>query len=103
MDSPEWPALRRRVLIVSADMGGGHDATGRALEEEVARLWPGSHVCWVDTLDVMGWWVGPVFRGAYVLNIRHTPSLYQFFYALNFFKLGIKLEGEIRGIASLNP
>jgi WS/DGAT/MGAT family acyltransferase len=75
------PRLRRRVLIVSADMGGGHDATARALEEEVARLWPGSHVCWVDTLDAMGRWVGPLFRGAYVLNIRHTPWLYRFFYA----------------------
>jgi UDP-N-acetylglucosamine:LPS N-acetylglucosamine transferase len=68
-------------MIVSADMGGGHDATGRALEEEVGRLWPGSRICWVDTLDAMGWWVGPVFRGAYVLNIRHTPWLYQFFYS----------------------
>lgn len=75
------PALPRRVLIVSADIGDGHNATGRALQEEVGRLWPGSQVHWVDTLDAMGPGVGVAFRRTYLVNVRSTPWLYEFFYA----------------------
>ncbi|MEV4121626.1 wax ester/triacylglycerol synthase domain-containing protein [Micromonospora sp. NPDC049645] len=71
----------RRVLVVSANIGGGHDATGRALEERVHALWPGSRVGWVDTLDVMGPGVGPGFRRTYVTNVAMTPWLYEFFWA----------------------
>lgn len=71
----------RRVLIVSADMGEGHNATGRALEESARELWPGCEVHWLDALDVMGRGVGPAFRGIYVTNVQTTPWLYEFFYA----------------------
>lgn len=81
MSGPEPDAAPRRVLVVSADMGGGHHATGRALAERVAEHWPGSEVRWVDTLDTMGRWVGPAFRHIYVANVRSTPWLYEFFYA----------------------
>ncbi|MGA8113426.1 MAG: glycosyltransferase, partial [Actinocatenispora sp.] len=74
------PGAPRRVLVVSADMGGGHHATGRALQEGVERHWPGSEVRWVDTLDAMGSWVGPVFRRIYVANVQSMPWLYEFFY-----------------------
>jgi diacylglycerol O-acyltransferase / wax synthase len=73
--------LPRRVLVVSADIGGGHHATGRALAERVQQRWPGSVVRWVDTLDAMGRWVGPAFRRTYVTNVEVTPWLYEFFYA----------------------
>ncbi len=73
--------IARRVLIVSADIGGGHDATGRALEERVHGLWPGSRVGWVDTLDAMGPGVGPTFRRTYVTNVGSTPWLYEFFWS----------------------
>ncbi|MET8090245.1 wax ester/triacylglycerol synthase domain-containing protein [Micromonospora sp. NPDC005220] len=69
------------MLIVSADIGGGHDATGRALQERVHALWPGSRVGWADTLDVMGPGVGPGFRRTYVTNVAMTPWLYEFFWA----------------------
>lgn len=80
---PPEPAepTARRVLIVSANIGGGHDATGRALEERIHALWPGSQVGWVDTLDVMGPGVGPALRRSYVVNVGVTPWLYEFFYA----------------------
>ena len=70
----------RRVLIVSADMGQGHNATGRALEEAACSIWPGIEVRWLDTLDVMGRGVGPLFRGIYVANVQRTPWLYEYFY-----------------------
>jgi UDP-N-acetylglucosamine:LPS N-acetylglucosamine transferase len=70
----------QRVLIVSANMGEGHNATGRALDQAVRRLWPGVRVRWLDTLDVMGRGVGPVFREIYVTNVQRLPWLYELFY-----------------------
>ncbi|MFC3502514.1 wax ester/triacylglycerol synthase domain-containing protein [Micromonospora krabiensis] len=85
MSAPGQPdygePVARRVLVVSADIGGGHDATGRALEERVHALWPGSRVGWVDTLEVMGPGVGRGFRRTYVTNVGMTPWLYEFFWA----------------------
>ncbi|MTD56471.1 glycosyltransferase [Amycolatopsis pithecellobii] len=70
----------KKVLVVSAAMGEGHNATGRALDDAVKRLWPGATVDWLDTLDVMGAGVGPLFRWIYVSNVQRTPWLYEFFY-----------------------
>jgi len=69
-----------RILIVTADMGGGHNATARALEERAHALWPDCDVQWADTLDVMGPGIGPLFRRIYVVNVQSTPWLYEFFY-----------------------
>jgi UDP-N-acetylglucosamine:LPS N-acetylglucosamine transferase len=69
-----------KVLVVSAAMGEGHNATGRALQDAVARLWPDATVRWLDTLDVMGTGIGPLFRWIYVSNVQRTPWLYEFFY-----------------------
>ena len=71
----------RRVLTVSADMGGGHNATAAALEETAMRLWPGSDLRRLDTLNVMGPGVGRLFRKIYVSNVESTPWLYEFFYS----------------------
>jgi UDP-N-acetylglucosamine:LPS N-acetylglucosamine transferase len=68
-------------MIVSANMGEGHNATGRALDQAARALWPGVDVRWVDALDVMGRGVGPVFREIYVQNVQRIPWLYEFFYA----------------------
>jgi diacylglycerol O-acyltransferase len=81
MHRPVSEVPARRVLVVSADIGGGHHATGRALEERLRRYSPGSQVRWVDTLDAMGFWVGPAFRRTYVANVQFTPWLYEFFYS----------------------
>jgi UDP-N-acetylglucosamine:LPS N-acetylglucosamine transferase len=62
-------------------MGEGHNATGRAVQEAVWSRWPGATISWLDTLDVMGSWVGPAFRKIYVTNVQSTPWLYEFFYA----------------------
>lgn len=71
----------RRVLLVSATIGEGHNATARALEEAARWLWPDCEVAWLDTLRVMGPGVGPLFRRIYVVNVESTPWLYDFFYA----------------------
>jgi UDP-N-acetylglucosamine:LPS N-acetylglucosamine transferase len=68
----------RRVLIVSADIGGGHHAPGRALAAAVRERWPAAEVNWVDTLEAMH--AGPAFRWIYRANVETTPWLYDFFY-----------------------
>jgi len=70
-----------RVLVVSADMGGGHNATAAAVEEAVRKRWPGSEILRIDALDVMGPGIGRLFRGIYVGNVETTPWLYEFFYS----------------------
>lgn len=70
----------RRVLLVSATIGEGHNATARAVEEAVRDLWPHCEVSWLDSLEVMGRWVPPAFRWIYVTNVETTPWLYNFFY-----------------------
>ncbi len=71
----------QRLLVLSADMGGGHEATATALEQAAAGVWPGVEIQRLDTLDVMGPGVGRLFRRIYVDNVEHTPWLYEFFYA----------------------
>jgi diacylglycerol O-acyltransferase / wax synthase len=70
----------QRLLVVSADIGEGHNATARAVEERARRLWPECEIRRVDTLDRMGSWVGPGFRWIYRVNVDTTPWLYDFFY-----------------------
>lgn len=83
-DSPQAGARQgpaRRVLTISADMGGGHNATAAGLEEAVRDLWAGSEIRRLDTLDLMGPGIGRLFRRIYVSNVESTPWLYEFFYS----------------------
>ncbi|MDA3630574.1 WS/DGAT domain-containing protein [Saccharopolyspora sp. WRP15-2] len=70
----------RRVLLLSATIGEGHNATGRAVAEAAGRVWPGSEVSWLDALRAMGRWVPAAFNWIYVTNVESTPWLYDFFY-----------------------
>lgn len=70
----------RRLLVVSATIGEGHNATARAVEERARQHWAGCEIRRVDTLDLMGRWVGPGFRWIYRVNVDTTPWLYDFFY-----------------------
>ncbi|MGP4016986.1 wax ester/triacylglycerol synthase domain-containing protein [Saccharopolyspora sp. 5N708] len=70
----------RRVLLVSATIGEGHNATARAVEEAARRVWPGCEVAWLDALRTMGRWVPGTFNWIYATNVESTPWLYDFFY-----------------------
>ncbi|MGQ0773995.1 MAG: wax ester/triacylglycerol synthase domain-containing protein [Pseudonocardiales bacterium] len=70
----------QRLLVVSATIGEGHNATARAVEERARALWPGCEIRRVDTLKTMGRGVGPGFRWIYRVNVNITPWLYEFFY-----------------------
>ncbi|MFF0147800.1 UDP-N-acetylglucosamine:LPS N-acetylglucosamine transferase [Amycolatopsis sulphurea] len=69
-----------RVLIVSANMGQGHNATARVLESGVRERWPGATIEWIDLLDLLGPGMAPLLRRLYVANVETTPWLYEFFY-----------------------
>ncbi|MER6990417.1 wax ester/triacylglycerol synthase domain-containing protein [Saccharopolyspora hirsuta] len=71
----------RRVLLISATIGEGHNATGRAVAEAAGRVWPGCEIGWLDALRAMGRWVPGAFNWIYVTNVESTPWLYDFFYA----------------------
>lgn len=72
----------RRVLTISANMGGGHNATAAGLEEAVRGLWPGSEIRRLDTLDdLLGPAVGDLFRRIYITSVEKAPPLYEFFYS----------------------
>ncbi|RRO18889.1 DUF1298 domain-containing protein [Saccharopolyspora rhizosphaerae] len=70
----------RRVLLISATIGEGHNATARAVEEAARQVWPGCEVVWLDALRTMGRWVPRAFNWIYVTNVETTPWLYDFFY-----------------------
>jgi diacylglycerol O-acyltransferase / wax synthase len=74
-------AVPRRVLVVSATIGEGHNSAGRALEEAAGRAWPGCQVRWLDTLASMGPGMGPVARAFYVTQVQHAPWMYEYFFS----------------------
>jgi UDP-N-acetylglucosamine:LPS N-acetylglucosamine transferase len=71
----------RRVLIVSAAIGEGHNAAGRALEEAAHRIWPGCDVHWLDTLAVAAPGFPRVARRFYVSQVQSVPWMYEFFFS----------------------
>jgi UDP-N-acetylglucosamine:LPS N-acetylglucosamine transferase len=70
----------RRVLIVSAGIGEGHNAAGRALAEAAPRAWPGCEVGWLDALEAAGHQFARLARQFYVTQVRSTPAAYDYFY-----------------------
>jgi UDP-N-acetylglucosamine:LPS N-acetylglucosamine transferase len=90
----------RRAMIVSADVGEGHNAAGRALGETMARTWPGCEVRWLDTLAAMGPGFAPLARGWYVSQIQHLPWMYEFFFSA-MWRHHWYLESTRRGLGSL--
>jgi diacylglycerol O-acyltransferase / wax synthase len=70
----------RRVLIVSAGIGEGHNAAGRALAEAAPRAWPGCEVGWLDALEATGYQFARLARRFYVTQVRSTPAAYDYFY-----------------------
>jgi UDP-N-acetylglucosamine:LPS N-acetylglucosamine transferase len=78
---PRPAAGPQRVLIISANIGEGHNSAGRAIEESIRRVWPACSVRWLDTLAVMGPGIGPMARAWYIMEVQQTPWMYDFFFA----------------------
>lgn len=76
----EGPPAPRRVLILSADMGEGHNAAARAITEVIGELWPSCTVERLDTVELRGRRFASWARWVYSFQLHHAPWLYQGFY-----------------------
>ncbi|MDT7749467.1 MAG: hypothetical protein QOD96_3129 [Pseudonocardiales bacterium] len=65
----------RRLLVISATTGQGHNAAAAAVEEQAGRLWPGCEIRRVDTLDAMGPVLGLALGLARRVSADRTPWL----------------------------
>ncbi len=69
-----------RVLILSAEMGEGHNAAAAALTSAIAEVWPG---CEVERFDTLELWGRPFARAAswgYGFQMKVVPLTYEVFY-----------------------
>jgi len=74
------PAAPARVLILSGDMGEGHNAAAAAITAAIHEVWPGCQVERFDTLALRG---RPFARAAswgYETQMRFLPVTYEVLY-----------------------
>ncbi|MFJ2033215.1 hypothetical protein [Streptosporangium sp. NPDC087985] len=75
-------AAKRRVLILSASMGAGHDQVAAELARRLAS--EGAEVEIIDVLQLLPFRLGPMLRGWYHWMIRRAPWLYELIYRVFF-------------------
>ena len=71
---------RRRVLILSADVGEGHAAAARALARQIEDTPQPAQVTVIDGLRAMGHVLRPVVEDGYRIQLRLVPWTYTIFY-----------------------
>ncbi|MBO0731629.1 MAG: glycosyltransferase, partial [Acidimicrobiaceae bacterium] len=71
---PPGPSRPRRVLIISASMGAGHDGAARELASRIAEA--GHDVEVRDFLDSGPLHMGAALRRGYEFELRHAPAAY---------------------------
>lgn len=67
-------------MIVSGDIGEGHQAAARAIGEALESAWPGCQVEIVETFTAMKGGSGPFLRWLYAVAVGFTPGLQQLWY-----------------------
>ncbi|MBA3422222.1 MAG: hypothetical protein H0U12_10095 [Thermoleophilaceae bacterium] len=77
---PSTPA--RRILVLSADLGEGHDAAARALAADLTRERPDSEVAIHDGLVALGPLLHRVIRDGSWFQFRRVPWVFGVVYAL---------------------
>ncbi|MFI5972297.1 galactosyldiacylglycerol synthase [Streptomyces sp. NPDC051452] len=68
------PGDRRRLLIVSAGMGAGHDTVAGELARRASAYGHEPHV--VDVLRLLPYGLGAGLRRGYQASVRHAPWVY---------------------------
>jgi diacylglycerol O-acyltransferase len=74
------PDVPRNVVIISAEMGEGHNAAAAALTEAIEECWPGCRVEKLDTMELRGVRFAKAARWAYGFQLSALPWSYEIFY-----------------------
>lgn len=74
--------LPRKVLIISAEMGEGHNAAAAALTEVIRERWPNCELEQLDTMEVRGHRFARLARWSYSFQLNVWPWSYEASYAV---------------------
>ena len=74
--------LPRQVLIISAEMGEGHNAAAAALTEAIRERWPHCEVEQLDTMEVRGRRFARLARWSYSFQLNVWPWSYEVSYSV---------------------
>jgi len=77
---PSPQGVPSRVLILSGEMGEGHNAAAAAITDAIADVWPGCRVERFDTLELWGRPFSKVLCRGYEIQMRLLPITYEVFY-----------------------
>jgi UDP-glucose 4-epimerase len=80
--TPESEACPRKILIVSADIGEGHDLPARAIAREFKEADPDAFVAVVNGLPAMGTLATAVLRNNSAFLFRRAPWMFDIQYRL---------------------
>jgi UDP-glucose 4-epimerase len=79
---PDAESKPRQVLIISADIGEGHDLPARAVARELRDEDPDAQICVVNGLPAMGTLVTKTLRENSAFMFRWVPWLFDFQYTM---------------------
>ena len=80
------------ALILSCSTGGGHNAAGTAIKEELEVR--GHHVTMMDPYELVSHKLAEEVGNIYVKMVQHSPKLFGFVYSLG---------GIVRNIPGKSP
>ena len=80
LEVPAGDHFPRRVLIISAAMGEGHNAASDALTEAMHECWPGCQVERVDTMELIGPRFARLAQWSYGVQLSVVPWSYEISY-----------------------
>ncbi|MBV9607050.1 MAG: NAD-dependent epimerase/dehydratase family protein [Solirubrobacterales bacterium] len=79
---PDAESRPRQILIISADIGEGHDLPARAVAREFRDEDPDANIAIVNGLPAMGWFLTKLLRENSEFMFRWVPWLFDFQYRL---------------------
>ncbi len=82
---PDAESRPRQILIISADIGEGHDLPARAVAREFRDEDPDANIAIVNGLPAMGWFLTKLLRENSAFMFRWMPWLFDFQYRLYMF------------------
>jgi UDP-glucose 4-epimerase len=79
---PDAESRPRQILIISADIGEGHDLPARAVAREFRDEDPDANIAIVNGLPAMGWFLTKLLRENSAFMFRWVPWLFDIQYRL---------------------